>query len=147
MKYKCYDFSQEWRNNRISQIGVQSPKCKSMFFHQSQKCHQFYFFIALTARPVVNFTNIFMTSFFAEKLYRRELKVQVDLVICGLFICEFAYLRLWIDHIFGTYPPIYSHSWSFFMRIRYMPDKFFGPYLSHITRSTCINNSFTAEVN
>ncbi len=48
------------------------------------------------------------------------------------------YLRLWIDHIFGTYPPIYSHSWSLYMRICYMRDNFFGPYLSNITRSTCI---------
>ncbi len=35
--------------------------------------------------------------------------VQVDLVICGLFICKFVHLQLQIDHIFGTYPPIYSH--------------------------------------
>ncbi len=73
------------------------------------------------------------------KCTKKWFNVQVDLVICCLFICEFAYLRLQIDHIFGTYPPIYSHSWSFYMRIHYMQDKFFGPYLSHITRSTCIN--------
>jgi hypothetical protein len=33
--------------------------------------------------------------------------------ICGLFICKFVYLRLQIDHFSVTYPPIYSHSWSF----------------------------------
>ncbi len=66
--------------------------------------------------------------------------IQADLVICGLFICEFAYLRLQIGHFSGTYPPIYSHSWPFYMRIRYMRTKFFGPYLSHITRSNCMSN-------
>ncbi len=60
-----------------------------------------------------------------------SLKVQVDLVICGLFIFESVYLQLQIDHFSGTYPPIYSHSWSFYMPIHYMRAWFFGPYLSH----------------
>ena len=38
----------------------------------------------------------------------------------------------------GTYPLIYSHPWSFYMRIRYMRAYFFGPYLTNITRDTCI---------
>jgi hypothetical protein len=44
---------------------------------------------------------------------------HVDLVLCGLFICEFVYLRLQIDHCSGTYPPIYSHSWSFYANSLY----------------------------
>ncbi len=40
-----------------------------------------------------------------------------------------------IEHFSGT---IYSNSWSFYMRIRYMRALFFGPNLSHITRLTCI---------
>ncbi len=38
-----------------------------------------------------------------------------------------------------TYPVIYSHPWSFYMRIRYMRAYFLSPYLLHITRSTCIS--------
>ncbi len=65
------------------------------------------------------------------------LHIKAGLVICGLFICEFAYLQLEIGRFSGTYPPIYSHSWTFYMQIRYMRAKFFGPFLSHITRSNC----------
>ncbi len=35
--------------------------------------------------------------------------VQADLVLCGLFICEFAYMRLRMILIYRTYPLIYSH--------------------------------------
>ncbi len=59
--------------------------------------------------------------------------VSVDLVICGLFICEFMYLGLQIDHFSGMYPPIYSHSWYFYMQIRYMQAKFSCHHLLHIT--------------
>ncbi len=38
----------------------------------------------------------------------------------------------------GTYPLINSHPWSFYMRICYMGVYFWSPFLSHITRSTCI---------
>jgi len=49
-------------------------------------------------------------------------------------------------HIYGlkkklfsrTYPLIYGNPWSFYMRIHYMPAYFWSPYLSNITRSTCI---------
>jgi hypothetical protein len=64
-------------------------------------------------------------------------RVQVDLIICGLFICEFAYMRLRMILIYRTYPLIYSHPWSFYMRICYLRVIFFNPYLSHITRSAC----------
>ncbi len=38
--------------------------------------------------------------------------VQVDLVICRLFVCEFEYFRLLIYHFSGTYHRIYTYSWS-----------------------------------
>jgi len=63
--------------------------------------------------------------------------VQVALVICGLFICEFVYIRLKNGPFSGTYSLAYSHHWSFDMRIHYMRAYFWSPYLSHITRSTC----------
>jgi hypothetical protein len=63
--------------------------------------------------------------------------VQANLVICGLFICEFTYMRLRMIFIYRTYPLIYSHAWSFYMQICYMRVIFYGPYLSHITRSAC----------
>jgi hypothetical protein len=48
-------------------------------------------------------------------------KVQEDLVICGLFICEFAYMRLRMVLNYRTYPLIYSHPWSFYTRIHSSP--------------------------
>jgi len=63
--------------------------------------------------------------------------VQVALVICGLFICDFAYMWLQLWHFRGTYPPIYQCYWSHYMRIHYMRANFLGPYLSHITRAAC----------
>jgi len=38
----------------------------------------------------------------------------------------------------GIYPLIYSDCRSFYMQIHYMLAYFWSPYLSHITRSTCI---------
>ncbi len=70
-----------------------------------------------------------------ERENRKE--IPADLVICGLFICKFAHMRLRMILIYRTYPLIYSHPWSFYMRIRYMQVIFYGPHLSHITRSAC----------
>jgi len=39
--------------------------------------------------------------------------VQLALVICRLFICDFAYMRLRSDYFSKTYPLLYSHPWSF----------------------------------
>jgi len=63
--------------------------------------------------------------------------VQAALVICGLFICDFTYMRSRNGLFSGTYPLIYSNPWSFYMQICYMKAYFWSPYLSHITRSTC----------
>ncbi len=67
-----------------------------------------------------------------------KLTVQADLGICGLFICEFAFVRFRMILNNRTYPLIYGHPWSFYMRICYMQVIFYGPYLSHITRSACM---------
>jgi len=67
-----------------------------------------------------------------------NLYIQVALVICGLFICNFEYMRSGNDLFSGTYPLIYCNPWSFYMRIHYMRAYFWSPYLSHITRFTCI---------
>jgi hypothetical protein len=64
-------------------------------------------------------------------------KTYLVLVICGLFICEFVYMRLGMIFFYRTYPLIYSHPWSFYIQICYMRVIFYGPYLSQITRSTC----------
>ncbi len=64
------------------------------------------------------------------------------LIICGLFICKFAYIRLRMIIFYRTYPLIYSHHWTFYMRIRIMRVIFYGPYLSHIMRSACIHSKF-----
>ncbi len=40
----------------------------------------------------------------------------------------------------GTYPLIYSHPRSFYKQIPCMRAHFCSPYLSHITRSTCMFN-------
>jgi hypothetical protein len=72
--------------------------------------------------------------------------VQADLIICGLFICEFEYMQLRIILIYRTYPLIYSHPWSFYTRIRYMRVIFYGSYLSHITRSACTINMSWMQV-
>jgi len=63
--------------------------------------------------------------------------IQAALVICGLFICDFVYMRSRNDLFSGTYPLIFSHPWSFYMRIHYIRAYFWSPYPSHITRSNC----------
>jgi len=70
-------------------------------------------------------------------------QIQAALVICGLFICEFAYMRLKNGFFSGTYPLIYSDHRSFYMRIHYMRAYFWSPYLWHITRSTCTTECVT----
>jgi len=62
-----------------------------------------------------------------------DLVVQAVLVICGLFMCDFAYMRLRIGHFSVLYPIVYSHPWVFNANSLY---GIFGPYLSHITRDT-----------
>jgi len=62
--------------------------------------------------------------------------LHAALVICGLFICNFTYMRLKNGLFSGTYPLIYCNPRSFYMRIHYMRAYFWSPYLSHITRST-----------
>jgi hypothetical protein len=62
--------------------------------------------------------------------------IQIDLVIWDLFISANSSICDWKLNIFsGTYTYIYSHSWSFYMRICHIRAQFF---LLHITRSTCI---------
>jgi len=62
--------------------------------------------------------------------------IQAALVICGLFICDFAYVRsrngLFLEPILQ-----FQSSLVFYMRICYMRVYFWSPCLSHITRSTC----------
>jgi len=67
--------------------------------------------------------------------------IQAALVICGLFICDFAYMRSRNGLFSRTYPLINSQPGSFYMRIHYMRVYFWSPYLSHITRSTCIKTT------
>ncbi len=62
--------------------------------------------------------------------------VKEVLVICNLFICNFAYMRSKNGLFSETYPLI--KSLVLYMRICYMASLFLRPYLSHITRSTCI---------
>jgi len=68
----------------------------------------------------------------------RWILIQVALVICGHFICEFAYMYFKNGLFSGTYPLIYSDCRSFYMRIHYMAANFWSPYLSNIMRSNCI---------
>jgi len=66
------------------------------------------------------------------------LSIQAALVICGLFIWDFSYMRSRNDLFSGTYPLTISHPWSFYIRIHYMRVYLQSPYLSHIMRSNCI---------
>ncbi len=66
--------------------------------------------------------------------------MQVDLVICSLFISKFEYLQLKIEHFSGPYPSIYSHSYLVFLYAN------FGPYQSHLTRSTCTFKQLVAHI-
>ncbi len=60
------------------------------------------------------------------------ISIQAALIICNLFICDFAYDQSRNCHFPGTYTQIYSYPWSFYIRAYFLT-----PYLSHITRSTC----------
>ncbi len=46
--------------------------------------------------------------------------LHAALVICGLFICNFTYMRLKNCLFSGTYPLIYGNPRSFYMQIHYM---------------------------
>ncbi len=70
-----------------------------------------------------------------QNLKPLNIYIQAALVICGLFICDFAYMWSRNDLFSGTYPLIIIHPWSFHIRIRVY---FWSPYPSHITRSNCI---------
>jgi hypothetical protein len=76
-------------------------------------------------------------------IFQRDLRllVQAALIICGLFICDFAYMGSRNDLFSVTYPLIISHPWSFYMQIHYMRVYFWSPYPSHITRSNCIGKT------
>jgi len=87
-----------------------------------------------------NFMNA-CKGWLKDRVYSQNVQVQEALVICGLFICDFAYMRSRNDLFSGTYPLIISHTWSFYMRIHYMWVYFWSPYLSHITRSNCTAKS------
>jgi len=54
-------------------------------------------------------------SFYPRRgsIHSTNLQVQAALVICDLFICNFAYVRLRNGLFPGTYPQMYSYPWSF----------------------------------
>ncbi len=55
--------------------------------------------------------------------------------------------RIYVIHkSINLYPLIYSNPWSFYMGIYYMRAYFWSPYLSHVTRSTCIVFSPTVKI-
>ncbi len=83
---------------------------------------------------------LWLSTSISPTILHSNLPVQVTLVICRLFICNFAYMWLKLWHFRGTYPPIYQCYWSHYIRIHYMRAKFLGPYLSHITRAACTLN-------
>ena len=68
-------------------------------------------------------------------ILHQQMAIQAALVICGLFICDFAYMRFKFWHFRRTYPLIIQCYWSRYMRIYYMRTNFLGPYLSHIKRA------------
>ncbi len=84
--------------------------------------------------------NVIITNGTITFSIQHPFYVQAALVICGLFICNFAYMRSRNGLFSGTYPLIYSNPWYFYIQIRYMRVYFWSPYLSHITRSNCIVN-------
>jgi len=83
-----------------------------------------------------DYKNDYVWSY--QPLWSLYKAIQAARVICGLFICNFVYMRSGNGLFSGTYPLIYSNPWSFYMRIHYMRAYFWSPYLSHITRSNCI---------
>jgi len=56
----------------------------------------------------------------------------------AVFLSAILHICDWKMAFFGTYPLIYCKQWSFYLQIHYMRAYFWSPYLSHITRSTCI---------
>jgi len=87
--------------------------------------------------PCFSITLLWLVFYDWHQYGRDGMSIHAALVICGLFICNFAYMWSRNGLFSGTYPLIYSHLWSFCMQIRYMRAYFLSPYLSHITRSTC----------
>jgi len=64
--------------------------------------------ILMKLTPEVNFINMLMRRFYLQKcsalnfyFTNNTLPVQLALVICGPFICDFAYMRLRIGHFSG----------------------------------------------
>ncbi len=70
----------------------------------------------------LNASHIFVAGniFFSNININIPLVVNEDIVICGLFICNFACMRFEIVLLYGTYPLIQSHPWSFYMGIHNM---------------------------
>ncbi len=68
---------------------------------------------------------------------------KIDSTGCPRYMRSF-YLqfRIYVIHkwslFWNLYPLIYSNPWSFYMGIYYMRAYFWSPYLSNVTRSTCI---------
>ena len=75
-----------------------------------------------------------------------SLIIQAALVIYGLFIRYFAYMRMTFYYFRGMNYPIYQSYWFRYMRICYMRTNFLGHYQSHITRETCIDKDFPKQV-
>ncbi len=63
-------------------------------------------------------------------------------LVIEIFICKFTYMRLKNVLFSGNYPLICNECRPFYMRAH-----FCSPYLSHITRSTCIVYNFNVEWN
>jgi len=94
--------------------------------------------MASMIRPIMLFVHLKKIGHHKNDLMSNwSYQIQAALVICGLFICDFAYMRLKNGLLSGTNPLIYGNPWSFLMWIHYMPAYFWSPYLSNITRSTC----------
>ncbi len=114
--------------------------CKTMAYYFFMSTH-FHWSYDISKKHLdwPKYSQLFLLWYEVQKIkcLKRGLKVQGDLVICGLFICKFAYMRLRMILIYRTYPLIYSDPWSFYMWIRYMRVIFYGPYLSHITSLAC----------
>ncbi len=116
-----------WSNNKIIEVsGFKRRRETAVATDRIMKCHiyirdRFYSIFSDTisfnmdesqmwkTRGLVHFSHYEQTSLYAVFLFSTE-----------------------------TYPPTYSHLWSFLMRIRYMRGLFFGFYPSHVTRSACI---------
>jgi len=91
-----------------------------------------------TLDALINWSGLNLQNLsFWNKRNKAILDIQAALVICGLFICDFAYIRSRNDLFSITYPLIISHPWSFYIRIHYIQVYFWSPYPSHITRSNC----------